>query len=282
LGKFNKNIEWIIHVLFWAFIVLSVNVEWTANWFDISLRPKTPAPLSVIIFPFMFYANAIWAIPKYLSKRKWIRYGLACFLIFITPELVRLLSIYLLTPDFDFTHQLNSRDSLVFGKPSVVSLAFFASFIYRFTKDWFVKQSMIEQLSEQIDEKTKKTNSSESKPLESAEAKVIQDKLDQLIRDNIIFQNPKLSLRQLANTLGTTDKRLSTFLNQNLDTSFYDYINQQRVKIFIKQVKGGKLKTLSMSGLAEQCGFSSKSSFYRAFKKEYGSTPSNYIKKLQN
>ena len=280
MTRFHKNIEWIIHLVFWIFIFLSVNVNWTENWFNIDLRPKTPAPLSVLLFPLMFYAHAFWAIPKFLSKKKWIYYGLSCFVIFISPELIRIISMSIFTPDFDMDIHLSSRDSLIFGRPSIVSLAFFCSIIYRFTKDWFIKQSVIEQLSEQIDIKNKKSSISEVKPLEEHEAKVIQKKLDELSTRQELFKNPKLSLRQLAEFTGTTNKRLSTFLNQNLDTNFYDYINRLRVKIFLEEVKAGKLEILSMVGLAEQCGFSSKSSFYRAFKKELGSTPSHYIKNL--
>jgi AraC-like DNA-binding protein len=36
---------------------------------------------------------------------------------------------------------------------------------------------------------------------------------------------------------------------------------------------------MSIEGIAAQCGFKNKSSFYSAFKDEYGTTPIEWIKK---
>src|SRR6056297_995369 len=83
------NIEAVIHLLFWLFIFSAVNVNWTTDWFDKTIRPNTPAPLSALIFPVIFYAHALWAIPKFLNREKWHLYLLSFLLIFMVPEFIR-------------------------------------------------------------------------------------------------------------------------------------------------------------------------------------------------
>jgi AraC-like DNA-binding protein len=271
-----KNIEAVVHVLFWLFIFSAVNVNWASDWFDKTIRPRTPAPISVLLFPVIFYAHSLWALPKFLNRRKWKIYGLSFALIFIVPEFIRSGLLALSDPEIIFWKEVSSRDSLIFGEPNALWTAFIFSVLYRFTKDWFGKQFQIEHLGKQLSEHLK-SKSAIIQPLNAKEASTLKQKLEDSLRQNQVYLNHELSLAELAKQINISDKKLSTLLNQNLDTNFYDYINSFRIATFKKEVSEGKLKHLSIAGLALQCGFKSKSSFYRAFKKETGMSPTQFI-----
>jgi len=274
--NFKSNIEVVIHVLFWLFIFSAVNVDWASDWFDKTIRTNTPPPFSVLIFPVIFYAHALWAIPKFLNRDKWKIYILAFLLIFIFPEFVRSGLLALNDPEITFWIEFRSRDSLILGEPNVLWMAFTFSIAYRFTKDWFVKQNQLEHLGKQMSDYLK-SKPPITQPLNANEASALKQKLENTLHQNQFYLNQNISLTELAKQINTSDKKLSTLLNQNLQTSFYDYINSFRIAAFKKGVTEGKLEHLSILGLALQCGFKSKSSFYRAFKKETGMSPSQFI-----
>ena len=139
--------EGAIHGLFWILYFTSVNVNWSADWFDPSFRPGRPAPLSVLIFPILFYANTLWLIPKYFRKGLYLKYALSFCLVFLLPELVR---AFLLDPyGLPLSERFFTRDSFVFGSPSVVWYALFSSFAYRLTKDWWINNRRINELEKE-------------------------------------------------------------------------------------------------------------------------------------
>ena len=274
----KSRIEILLHLFFWMFIFSALNVDWSINWFDSSLRPNTPAPLSVMAFAIFFYVNTFILLPKYFSASAWKKYFTYAFLLFILPELIRAV-IYIFTISItSFESELFSRDSFIFASPSPFFIAINASFIYRLTKDRLLTQSQIREWGEAIQKKIIEPYP-DAALLTEKEAEELQNKLSYLLEREEIFLNPKLTLRDVAEALGITEKKVSYLLNRYLGSSFYEFINKYRVDKFIAEMGRVENKNLSMVGIALNCGFPSKSSFYRVFKLHVSMSPLEYLKK---
>ena len=92
-----------------------------------------------------------------------------------------------------------------------------------------------------------------------------------------LYLNPKLTITDVATTIGTNKTYLSDYLNNTLNTSFFDYINNFRIneacRIIDAMPEEGRK---SMVKVAEMSGFNSLSSFHRYFVKLKGISPKSY------
>ena len=73
---------------------------------------------------------------------------------------------------------------------------------------------------------------------------------------------------------------LSRVINDGFGQNFNDYINGLRVAAVLKQLENDAHKKYNMTGIAWDCGFNSKTTFNRSFKKITGKTPTGYIKDI--
>ena len=96
-----------------------------------------------------------------------------------------------------------------------------------------------------------------------------------------LFSNHDLNLQNLADAVYVKEKQLSKLINQHSNTNFYQFINRFRVNEFKKLMQSPKASQLSILGLAQEAGFSSKSTFYTAFKSLEGMTPKEYEMSLK-
>jgi YesN/AraC family two-component response regulator len=102
--------------------------------------------------------------------------------------------------------------------------------------------------------------------------------MKQAIEKELLFLNPHLSLRDVADRLSTNTKYLSQVVNHNANCNFQQFINQYRVKEVKERIKDPNLNNLTLFGIARQCGFKNKSTFYKVFKEVTGLTPREYLK----
>lgn len=135
-----------------------------------------------------------------------------------------------------------------------------------------IAQTAIESVQETVsDEKYKsiKVSVEECQRL----SKILEDK----ILNEKLYIRSDLKLADLAKAVGTSTHTLSYLFNQYLECSYYDYINDYRIAEFKRLVNTNEYERYTLSALAELCGFSSRASFFRYFKKAMGITPNEYI-----
>jgi AraC-like DNA-binding protein len=94
------------------------------------------------------------------------------------------------------------------------------------------------------------------------------------------YKDCKLSLTVLSQKLAIPKQYISEILNVHLNTNFQDFVNGYRVDAFADSVQKDQYAHLTFTGIANEVGFNSKSSFYATFKKHRGLTPSEFKKSL--
>ncbi len=95
------------------------------------------------------------------------------------------------------------------------------------------------------------------------------------------YLDPELSLSDIAKEIDTNQSYLSRVINESYGKNFFDYVNEYRVKFFIDRVLSGSFDHLTYSGIAVDCGFGTKATFYRAFKKLTSRTPKKYFSEIE-
>lgn len=93
------------------------------------------------------------------------------------------------------------------------------------------------------------------------------------------FLNEDLSLPLLAEQCELSQTQLSQIINQHFQVNFYDFVNSYRIEKAKGMLCSSEFEHLSILGIAFECGFKSKSSFNRYFKKHTGVSPSKFKKK---
>ncbi|WP_184177199.1 helix-turn-helix domain-containing protein [Rhabdobacter roseus] len=139
--------------------------------------------------------------------------------------------------------------------------------------DVFSKRTPQSALVEEV--KPKYVNSG----LDNLEIDRLHQALIRLLQTEKPYLNPELTLQHLASMIDAQVHHLSQVINEKEQKNFYDLINGWRIEEFLKEVKSEKNKKYTLLAIAYDCGFNSKASFNRNFKKYTGKTPTEYLNK---
>jgi AraC-like DNA-binding protein len=89
--------------------------------------------------------------------------------------------------------------------------------------------------------------------------------------------DPELTLSQLARQCQTNPSQLSRVINAGYGQNFNDFINEYRVNALMDKLRAGEHRNQTLLGIAFDCGFNSKATFNRAFRKKTGLSPKDWI-----
>lgn len=104
----------------------------------------------------------------------------------------------------------------------------------------------------------------------------------QLMETNKAYLNSELNLSDLAKMANMSRGQLSEIINTAFKKNFNDFVNGYRVEAFKDMLKENKQKQLSLLGIAQECGFNSKATFNRVFKKITSHSPTEYLNSKLN
>lgn len=106
-------------------------------------------------------------------------------------------------------------------------------------------------------------------------------KLTNLMETQQFFLIPNLRAEEVAKEMGLGYQKFAALLNTQLKNNFNDFINGYRIRYACSLMKEGKdNKRTRLAEIAKESGFTSRSVFYEAFRKEMGVTPGDYISKM--
>ena len=120
----------------------------------------------------------------------------------------------------------------------------------------------------------------EKSALADEDAARIHSLMTETMQEKLLFTNAELTLTDLAKHIDVHPNTLSQVINSVENKNFYDYINELRVEEFKRIAILPENRNLTLLGLAFECGFNSKSSFNRNFKKLTNLSPSDYLKTI--
>ncbi|MBM9498751.1 AraC family transcriptional regulator [Leptospira sp. 201903071] len=103
------------------------------------------------------------------------------------------------------------------------------------------------------------------------------EKIKYLFEVRKIYLNDDLSLKSLGNQLSLRPDQLSQVVNDSYGMNFNRFLNYHRIQEAIRILKEDP--EAKIIHVAMRCGFNSKSSFNESFRRETGTTPTEYFKK---
>ncbi|KQB40389.1 helix-turn-helix domain-containing protein [Flavobacterium aquidurense] len=101
-------------------------------------------------------------------------------------------------------------------------------------------------------------------------------KLEVLCQEHHIYTDSTLNREKVAEKLGISPGYVSQIINTITGDNFAHYINQYRVEAVKEMITSSEYENYNLLTMGLESGFTSKTTFYKAFKKVTGQTPNEY------
>ena len=101
-------------------------------------------------------------------------------------------------------------------------------------------------------------------------------KLELLCKNDHIYTDSTLNREKVAEKLGISAGYVSQIVNTITGDNFANYINQYRVEAVKEMISDPEYENYTLLTMGLESGFTSKTTFYKAFKKVTGQTPNEY------
>lgn len=145
---------------------------------------------------------------------------------------------------------------------------------------YFYRKQLKALITRQTNNDAPQTEKYKKYHISKEDCEALKKRLDDLMQKDRLFSNPTLKVGELAGLLGVSSNTLSYLFSQYLKESFYDYLNAYRVEEFKKLANEETGNRFTLVAMAESCGFNSRASFFRYFKKITGLTPNQYMQSI--
>lgn len=128
-----------------------------------------------------------------------------------------------------------------------------------------------------FDPKTFKVEKYLNRYLDDTNIEEIEKSLQHLIQVEKLHQDEDINSASIAKSLGISVHQLSAYLNQHLHQKFSDFINSKRIEDAKEILQ--KYPEKNVLEICYELGYNSPATFYKAFKRETGCSPKEWLKK---
>lgn len=183
--------------------------------------------------------------------------------------------------------KLQSTILLILFLGSIVSII--GALIYYFFRRGRANIANVEWEKETISKEYEEKLSDQLKNFQASQLFSIPEKTEKMILAKLeIFEtskdlrDPTLSLASLSKKMNTNSKYLSEIINKHKEKNFNNYLNELRVNYIVEKLRNHpEYLQYKTSYLAEESGFTSRTTFTTIFKKVTGKSPSEFIEQLK-
>ncbi|WP_299335939.1 helix-turn-helix domain-containing protein [uncultured Psychroserpens sp.] len=116
------------------------------------------------------------------------------------------------------------------------------------------------------------------KKIKSATTSKIITQLYKLMEDEELYKDPLLSRLDLATRLETSESYLSQIINQEINKSVIQFVNEYRIEAAKHLLQDPSFNKYSIEAIGMEAGFKSKSAFYNVFKMSLEMSPGAFRK----
>ena len=281
----------------WSYKVLCatklvVDPTFIASYNATLLHELLPNDLIFLSRPILILAYAIWSAGlflRYLRKKgqsqvlsrqhymtQWLTYLLGfLFVLVVSHMLVLLESISNQDLKYFFTLDLLQILSGL-GLSGLLTLPFFfPGILYGLPR---FPQPILEQLNnDDAMVGLKKEAKKENYNFESDYLQFVEQKVETSMEELQPYLQPDCNLAYLSKLTGLPVHHLAYYFRESKKQSFNDFRNEWRIKHAKNLIKEGKAKDLTLEAIGLLSGFSTRNTFFTAFKKVEKISPSAFV-----
>jgi len=204
---------------------------------------------------------------------RWLRSLTLICLLFLTLFLIFNRSQVMLAGYFDI-------DALAPSAPFIflVFIVYFIGTAATFQSSLVRGDESVENVENPITTEEIKSSKYGRSGLSPEEAEKHKTLLEQTMRDEKLYLECDLTLPDFAKQTGLTTHQVSQIINEQMNQSFFSFVSNYRIELARQIMNDPKTRNMPIVDVAMEVGFKSKSSFYNAFKKATGMTPSQFKK----
>lgn len=283
----SKKIRWLfVPFIYSALANIIYDCEVVAHIFKIPNVLKTGIEtlkdfdffIILIFLPFMaVYTFSFIKFSKDKQERKWIAFLWSLVFTLLFSWLIAVLAALFFEYDLSFCMRILA----LFATFLIHCTAYYGVFRYRLAGNKEGIEGLLSKsvslLPEEFPKDVILKKETETTNLDSfTKENIYFKKLETLCEVHEIYRDSNLNREKVAEQLGISAGYVSQLINVITGDNFANFINNYRVEAVKKMMLDSDFENYSLLAIGLESGFTSKTTFYDAFKKATGMTPNSF------